>query len=117
MKYLVMLIGDGEVSPWESLTPEEQGAAMQQFEDFDAACEARDGVEVLAGEALGDAASSTVITTREGKMTFTEGPYAEALEGLGGFFLMEVPDLDVLADLLKALPPYDIQVSPVVEPY
>jgi len=117
MKYLVLLIGDGELPPWESLSPEQQGAAMQQFEDFDAECEARDGVEILAGEALGDATSSTVITTRAGKMTFTEGPYTEAVEGLGGFYLMQVPDLDVLADLLKILPPYDIQVSPVVEPY
>lgn len=117
MKYLVMLIGDGDVPAWESLSPEEQGAAMQRFEDFDAACAAREGVEILSGQALGDGDSATVMRTRSGKVTLTEGPYAEALEGLGGFFLMEVPDLDVLVELLQILPPYDIQLSPVVDPY
>lgn len=118
MKYLVMLIGDGDVPDWETLTPEQQGAAMQQFEEFDAACAARDGVEILAGEALSDGqADATVMRTREGRVTLTEGPYAEALEGLGGFFLIEAPHLDVLVELLQVLPPYDIQLSPVVDPY
>lgn len=117
MKYLVLLIGDGDLPAWNTLTPEEQGAAMQRFSDFDAACEAREGVEILAGEALGEGSSSTVMRTRAGKVTLTEGPYAEAVEGLGGFYLMEVPDLDVLVELLAELPPYDIQLSPVVDPY
>ncbi len=117
MKYLVLLIGDGDMPAWDSQSPEEQAAAMQRFADFDAACEAREGVQILAGEALSDGASATVMTTRSGKVTLTEGPYAEAVEGLGGFFLMEVPDLDVLVELLGVLPPYDIQISPVVDPY
>lgn len=116
MKYLVLLIGDGDTPAWETQTPEEQGAAMQRFADFDAACEARDGVEILGGEALGPGSSATTMTTRSGKVALTEGPYAEAVEGLGGYFLMEVPDLDVLVELLRVLPPYDIQMSPVVDP-
>ncbi|HLS14515.1 MAG TPA: YciI family protein [Beutenbergiaceae bacterium] len=118
MKYLVMLIGDGDVPPWDSATPEEQAEGMRQFEEFDVACKAREGVEILAGEALTDGQrDATVMRTRGGQVTLTEGPYAEALEGLGGFFLMEVPDLDVLVKLLSTLPPYDIQLSPVVDPY
>ncbi|WP_324650742.1 YciI family protein [Georgenia sp. H159] len=117
MKYLVLLIGDGDMPAWSTLSPEEQGAAMQRFVAFDDACQAREGVDILAGGALGDSAGSTVMTTRSGKVTLTEGPYAEAVEGLGGFYLMEVPDLDVLVELLAELPPYDIQLSPVVDPY
>ena len=118
MKYLVMLIGDGDLPAWDTLSPDEQGAAMQRFADFDAACEARDGVEILAGEALAEGpTAATVMRTRAGKVTLTEGPYAEALEGLGGFFLVEAPDLDVLVELLTALPPYDIQLTPVAAPY
>jgi len=118
MKYLVMLIGDGDVAPWESMTDDEQAAAMGKFEEFDAACAARDGVQILASEALNDGqADATVMRTRAGKVTLTEGPYAEALEGLGGFFLIESPDLDVLVELLQVLPPYDIQISPVMDPY
>ena len=30
----------------------------------------------------------------------TDGPYAEVVEGMGGFYLVEAPDLDVLVELL-----------------
>ena len=53
--------------------------------------------------------------TRGGRVALTDGPYAEAVEGIGGFYLVEAPDLDVLLDLLRTLPPYDMQVSPVVD--
>jgi hypothetical protein len=45
----------------------------------------------------------------------TDGPYAEVVEGMGGFYLVEAPDLDVLVELLGELPPYDMQISPVVD--
>ena len=77
----------------------------------------RDGVEILAGEALAGPEHATTLRTRGGTTTLTEGPYAEAIEAMGGFYLVEAPDLDVLLELLRVLPPYDIQVSPVVDPY
>ncbi len=36
---------------------------------------------------------------------------------MGGFYLVEAPDLDVLLELLRILPAYDMQVSPVIDPY
>ena len=48
MKYLVLLIGDGELPNWNTMTPDEQAAVMQQFEQFDAACRERDGVKIEA---------------------------------------------------------------------
>lgn len=115
MKYLVLLIGDGELKPWPEHTPEEQGAVMAKFGAFHAACGARDGVEILSGEALGGPEDSTTMRTRAGRVELTDGPYAEAVEALGGFYLLEAPDLDVLVDLLQVLPPYDIQISPAVD--
>lgn len=115
MRYLVLLIGYGEMPPWDELTPEQQAADMQKFGDFGAACEARPGVEILSGEALGGPETSTVMATRGGTVSLTEGPFAEALEGLGGFYLVEAPDIDVLVDLLTLLPPYDIQIAPAVD--
>ena len=115
MKYLVLLIGFGEMSSWTELTPEQQAADMQRFHDFGTACEARPGVEILSGEALGGPESFTVMTTRGGAVSLTEGPFAEALEGLGGFYLLEVPDIEVLVELLTILPPYDIQIAPAVD--
>ena len=116
MKYLVLLMGDGELKPWPEHTEEEMTAAMEQFGAFDEACAAREGVQILAGEALGDPRDATTLRTRGGRLQMTDGPYAEAVEGLGGFYLVEAPDLDVLLELLRILPPYDMQVSPVVDP-
>ena len=36
-----------------------------------------------------------------GRSQLTDGPYAEAVEGMGGFYLVEAPDLDVLLELLQ----------------
>jgi hypothetical protein len=115
VKYLVLLIGDGEVTPWPEQTEEEQREAMGRFAAFDAACAERDGVELLAGEALASPRDATTLRTREGRLQMTEGPYAEVIEGMGGFYLLEAPDLDVVVELLGVLPPYDMQVTPTVD--
>ncbi|ANS78035.1 hypothetical protein SGUI_0639 [Serinicoccus hydrothermalis] len=117
MKYLVLLMADGELPSWSGMSQEEQGVMIEQFEEFGRACEARDGVEILGGEALGAGDTATTVRTRGGERVVTDGPYAEAVEQLGGFYLLEAPDLDVVLELLTVLPAYDMQVSPVVDPY
>ena len=104
MKYLVLLIGDGAEKPWSEQTEDEQAAAMAKFGEFGAACEARDGVELLAGEALSDSRDATGMRTTAGRVALTDGPYAEVIEGMGGFYLVESPDLYVLVELLQLLP-------------
>jgi len=115
VRYLVLLMDDGAEKLWSEQTPEEQAATMVKFGEFDAACAARDGVEILAGEALAGPEAATTVRTRDGRVQVSDGPYAEAVEGMGGFYLVEAPDLDVLLQLLRVLPAYDIQVSPAVD--
>lgn len=115
MKYLVLLIGDGEMPAWDTMSEAEQGAAMGKFQAFDDACAEREGVRIVAGEALSGPTEMTTLKTRGGRTMLTEGPFAEAMEGLGGFFLIEAPDLDVLVELLGVLPAYDMQIQPAVE--
>lgn len=111
MKFVVLLMSMGEMPPWDELTPEQQAGVMARHDDFGAACRATDGVQILAGEALDGTPS--VVRTRGGARTVTEGPYAEAVEQLGGFYLIEAPDLETLLGLTAALPAYDLQISPV----
>ena len=116
MKYLVLLIGDGAEKPWPEQSEDEQSGAMAKFGAFAAACAARDGVEIIAGEALSDSGDATVMrTSSEGRVALTDGPYAEVIEGMGGFYLLEAPDLDVVVELLRVLPRYDIQIHPTVD--
>ncbi|MFK5584208.1 YciI family protein [Serinicoccus sp. LYQ131] len=116
MKYLVLLMADGEVPAWSEHTDEQKEAVFGQFEAFGAACSERDGVAILAGEALGSADTATTTRTRGGERTVTDGPFAEAVEQLGGFYLLEAPDLDVVLELTTLLPAYDLQISPVIDP-
>jgi hypothetical protein len=115
VKYLVLLIGDGDTKPWPEHSDEEKAAVMAKFGEFAQACAARDGVELIAGEALSDPRDATVMRTTSGRVALTDGPYAEVIEGMGGFYLLEAPDLDVVTDLLRVLPRYDIQIHPTID--
>lgn len=112
MKYLLLLTGDGDVPAWNGLTESEQAALMERFEQFQNACAAR-GVEILSGEALKTGESATTVRRSGGERVIAEGPYAAAYEGLGGFFLVETPSLDLLLELSDLLPPYDMEMRPV----
>jgi hypothetical protein len=115
MKYFVLLAGYGEMPGWDALTPEEQEAAMGRHAQFGEACDARPGVEMLGGEALGEGTMATTLRTRGGEMTVTDGPFAEAAEQIGGYYLLEAPDLDTVIELCRILPAYDIDIRPVLD--
>lgn len=112
MKYMLLLTGDGDVPAWNGLSESEQAALMERFEQFQVECDAR-GVEILAGESLETGESATTIRRAGGGRVVSEGPYAAAYEGLGGFFLLETPNLDLLLELSDILPPYDMELRPV----
>ena len=51
------------------------------------------------GGGLTEPSSATVVTPKDGDIITTDGPYAEAKEQLGGFWIIEAPDLDVALKL------------------
>jgi hypothetical protein len=115
MKYFVLLAGYGELPSWDELTAEEQEAQMAQLGAFDEACAARPGVEILSQAPLGDGSVATTLRTRGGEMTITDGPFAEAAEQIGGYYLLDAPDLDTVIELSRILPAYDIDIRPVLD--
>lgn len=115
MKYFVLLAGYGEMPAWEDLTPAEQEAGMAKHMAFDDACAAHERVEILGGEALGDGSTATTLRTRGGEVTVTDGPFAEAAEHIGGYYLLEAPDLDTVTELCRILPAYDIEIRPALD--
>lgn len=115
MKYFILLAGYGEMTLWDQQTPEQQEAEMGKHMAFAEACEAADGVEMVGGEALGDGSMATTLRTRGGEMTVTDGPFAEAAEQIGGYYIVNAPDLDTVTELCKVLPAYDMEIRPVLE--
>ena len=115
MKYFVLLAGYGEMPAWDTLDADEQEQVMGRHVAFDEACAAREGVEILSAEALGGGDTATTLRTRSGRLTTTDGPFAEVAEQIGGYYLVEAPDLDTVIDLCRVLPPYDIDIRPVLD--
>jgi hypothetical protein len=50
------------------------------------------------GAGLHPASSATVVRSQEGQVSMTDGPYAESKEQMGGFWVIEAPDLDAALD-------------------
>jgi hypothetical protein len=115
VKYFVLLAGNGEMPAWDDLTAEEQEAGMAKHFAFGEACEDRPGVEMLGGEALAEGSMATTLRTRGGEMTITDGPFAEAAEQIGGYYVLDAPDIETVIDLCRILPAYDIDIRPVLD--
>ena len=115
MKYFALLAGYGETKPWDQMTPREQEAEMAKHGAFAEACEAKPNLSLLGGEALGDGSTATTLRTRSGELTVTDGPFAEAAEHIGGYYLVEAPDLDAVIEVCRSLPAYDIEIRPVLD--
>jgi hypothetical protein len=115
VKYFVLLANYGELSAWDESSPEQQEVQLAQLGAFDKACSARADVEMLSQAPLGDGSMATTLRTRRGELTITDGPFAEAAEQIGGFYLLDAPDLDTVIELCKVLPAYDIDIRPVLE--
>lgn len=113
MKVLVLL-ADADPDAWDRADEAERTAAFAAHDRFSAAAEGRGAI--VGGEALARVGDARTLRTVGGQRLVTEGPYAETVEQLGGFYLLEVVDLDVALDLCRLLPAsYTIEVRPVVE--
>ncbi len=51
------------------------------------------------GGGLQPASSATVVRARDGAVSMTDGPWAETKEQMGGFWVLELPDLDTALDV------------------
>ena len=78
-------------------------AEMQQiFADVDALNEEiKAAGQWVFGGGLMPADSATVVRSVDGSVTVTDGPYLETKEMFGGFWIVELPDLDAALDLAK----------------
>ena len=57
-----------------------------------------------SGEALKPVSTSTTVRMRNGDASLSDGPFAETKEQLGGFYIVDVPDLDAALECAKKIP-------------
>lgn len=70
----------------------------------------------LASEALQPVETATTVRMRNGRLSITDGPFAETKEQLTGFYLIEARDLDEALELAARIPPArvgSVEVRPI----
>ena len=90
MQYMLLIYGDE--SARAHATKEQMG---QMFAAYGAYTEAMKKAGVFkAGDPLEAASTATTVRIADGKTKVLNGPYIESKEQLGGYYLIEAPDLD-----------------------
>jgi len=73
---------------------------------------------LVAAEALQPVETATTVRVRNGKVTMTDGPFAETKEQLAGFYLVDARDLNEALQIAAKIPPAregSVEVRPVRE--
>ena len=90
MKYMLLIYSDEK--QWQGLSKAE---AEQGIAAYCAYTEALNQAGVrIAADRLQPVAAATTVRVADGKTNVLNGPYAETREQLGGFYMIDVPDLD-----------------------
>ncbi|GAB3667500.1 YciI family protein [Actinocorallia lasiicapitis] len=115
MKFLLIMHGNPQV--WDALTEEERNEVMAGHGAFMETVQ-KSG-EIVGTVALGDPSQSAVVRVRGGIPAVTDGPYLEAKEFLGGYYLVECVSRERALELAALLPEagvegLGIEVRPVV---
>ena len=90
MRYLLLIYSDE--SRLAQMTDADREAEMQTWWEYDT--ELRGAGATSVGEALQPTTTATSVRDDGGKPLVTDGPFAETREQLGGFYVLDVPDLD-----------------------
>ncbi|HVW38085.1 MAG TPA: YciI family protein [Pirellulales bacterium] len=80
--------------------------------------ELNDNGQYVAAAPLHPVAAATSVRVREGKSIVTDGPFAETREQLGGFYIVDVKDLDEAIAVAARIPPASkgvIEIRPIRE--
>ena len=99
MRYVLLIYGE---QTNEEPSQEENDAVMAEWYQYDGAI--KDSGVYVAGEALQPTETATSVRIKGDERVVTDGPFAETREMLGGFYLIDVPDLDTALDWAARCP-------------
>jgi hypothetical protein len=114
MKYAILIYGDEKAA--EKMTQADGEKVMSEYMQYTQDLIKADVMK--GGSPLKPVATATSLRTKGGKIVPTDGPFAETKEQLGGFYLIEAPDLEKALDWARKCPGVKngtLEVRPVME--
>lgn len=115
MKYLLIM----HVNPavMDGLTEEQRTTIMEGHGKFIETI--RESGELIVTQALADPANSSVVRVRDGVPVISDGPYLEAKEYLGGYYLVDCEGVERAQELAAMIPDaafegFGVEVRPVM---
>lgn len=111
MKYMLLVYADERAS-------DEAEKEQCYQESAQIAHQIRSSGQYLAAAPLHPVSTATSVRVRDGKRLVTDGPFAETREQLGGYFIVDVGDLDEAIDIAARLPGAGlgtIEIRPIME--
>jgi hypothetical protein len=115
VKFLLIMHNNPAV--WEALTESERDEVMTGHGDFIKTIQ--ESGEMIVTQALADPSNTVVVRVRGGVPVVTDGPYLEAKEFLGGYYLIDVASRERAIELAAMIPDarfegLGIEVRPVM---
>ena len=111
MKYMLLIYPN--TSQWEDRTDEERAAITEEYIAVAQSPETVHSAELQPSE------TATTVKVQDGSTLTTDGPFIETKEELGGYYVIDVPDLDAAIEVATKLPAARmggaIELRPVVE--
>jgi hypothetical protein len=105
MKYLLIMQVSKEIL--DALSDDERKLIMEGHGEFMKTVQ--DSGEFILTQALADPANSTVVTGTGGAPAVTDGPFIEAKEFMGGFYLIDCESKERAIEIAKLIP--DTQIK------
>jgi hypothetical protein len=110
-KYMLLIY-----TPTEGgLTPEEAQAEMPRWSEYTQSL--IDAGVMVSGDALEGIDTATTVRVRNGETVISDGPFADTKEALGGFYIIDVADLDAAQDWAAKMPSAprgSVEIRPVM---
>jgi len=100
MQYLCLIYSDETM--WPKMAKADADSMMAEYMAFGAAAKASG--HYLGGNRLQPTHAATTVRIRNGKLSATDGPFAETKEQLGGYYLIEAKDLNDAIQVASRIP-------------
>jgi hypothetical protein len=113
MRYLLLIYSEESTAAPD---PAEAETVMNEYWAYSNAI--NEAGASKGGEALQDSKTATTVRVKDGERVVTDGPFAETREVLGGYYLIDVPDLDAAIEWAAKCPGAkygSIEVRPIME--